>query len=522
MELPPDWQLAVRALALAVPAVFLLASLFVTRARAFRRANLVTGAAVGLAALVATGSAFSASASDVTLGVRLDLATSVMLMLVTTIGLIIARYSRNYLRGEPGAGRYVCWLLATLGSVSLLVIADNLLVIAIAWFATSITLHQLLTFYDRTAALVAAHKKFLVSRLADVCLWSGIGLVYFTVGSLDLDAIGVWVAAQDALPPLLQAAAVLFVVAACLKSAQLPFHGWLTQVMEAPTPVSALLHAGVVNIGGFLMIRLAPLMMHASIAQTLLIAIGLTTTVLAALVMTTRVSIKVALAWSTCAQMGFMLVQCGLGAWHLALLHIVAHSLYKAHAFLRSGSTVEAWRVQDITGPSGPAAPARLAMVGAVAVGAVALVTLAGTFDVSTVALSLIVGLSLVPMLRRGLEAGVRPVARAALQSAGIVALYFGWHALASHLMPEIATATAPLVGWILVALGFVGLFAIQSVLRADPNGALARRLHPWLFNGFHLDERFTRLTFRIWPPRLQPRTARAPIGVGEPLEAQA
>jgi NAD(P)H-quinone oxidoreductase subunit 5 len=119
---------------------------------------------------------------------------------------------------------------------------------------------------------------------------------------------------------------VLLVASAALKCAQLPFHGWLIQVMEAPTPVSALLHAGVVNIGGFLMIRLAPLMTQSEIAQTLLVICGCTTAVIAALVMTTRVSIKVALAWSTCAQMGFMLLECGLGAYPLALLHIVAHS----------------------------------------------------------------------------------------------------------------------------------------------------------------------------------------------------
>src|SRR4029079_16771746 len=107
-----------------------------------------------------------------------------------------------------------------------------------------------------------------------------------------------------------------------------------------------------VNIGGFVMIRLAPLMAKATVAQALLLAVGLVTAIVGSLVMTTRASIKVALAWSTIAQMGFMLVQCGLGVWHLALLHLLAHSVYKAHAFLTSGSVVETWRGASLVRPS--------------------------------------------------------------------------------------------------------------------------------------------------------------------------
>ena len=98
-----------------------------------------------------------------------------------------------------------------------------------------------------------------------------------------------------------------------LKRAQLPFHGWLYPGDGAPTPVSAPLHAGIVNLGGFVLLRFAPLVSEVPAAQTPLVVVGAATAVLAALVMTTRISIKVMLAWSTCAQMGFMLMQCGLG-----------------------------------------------------------------------------------------------------------------------------------------------------------------------------------------------------------------
>jgi len=339
-------------IALSIPATLALVALLSPR-----RAGLAATAALCLSLLFTAGAALEQGAA-MTLGVRIDAVTSVMLLLVAALGVVIVRYSRTYLQGDPAVLRYQRFLLLTLSAVTALVIANNLLVIALGWTATSLALHQLLTFYpDRTAALVAAHKKFLVSRLADVCLLLSLALVHHDVGSLNLDQIFAWTGSHPDLPGSMHAAAILVVLTAALKSAQLPFHGWLTQVMEAPTPVSALLHAGVVNIGGFVLIRLAPWMSRAQPALLLLVVIGLVSAVIAALVMTTRVSVKVALAWSTCAQMGFMLVQCGLGLWHLALLHLVAHSLYKAHAFLSTGTAVEGFRLQALT--QRPPAPSR-------------------------------------------------------------------------------------------------------------------------------------------------------------------
>jgi NAD(P)H-quinone oxidoreductase subunit 5 len=134
-----------------------------------------------------------------------------------------------------------------------------------------------------------------------------------------------------------QLAALLIASAAMVKCAQFPMHGWLIQVVEAPTPVSALLHAGVINLGGFLLL-MAPLMRHADLANWLLLIVAGLTCVAAALITMTRVSVKVLLAWSTVAQMGLMLVECALGQYGLALLHLVAHSCYKAYAFLAAGS----------------------------------------------------------------------------------------------------------------------------------------------------------------------------------------
>jgi NAD(P)H-quinone oxidoreductase subunit 5 len=540
MDALTEWPLLVRLLALCIPLSFGLSAVLVAPAAPLRRTTLAAGWGLALALLVAGGGALASlpAAAGATLtggwsqalGVRLDVVTGVMLVLVCSLALVIARYSETYLRGDRGQPRYARWLSATLAAVTLLVLTNDLLVFAMAWMATSLALHQLLTFYpDRKAALVAAHKKFLVSRLADACLLGAIALIAATVGSTRLDVVHAWVGASGALPPSLQGAALLLVVAASLKSAQLPFHGWLTQVMEAPTPVSALLHAGVVNIGGLLMIRLAPLMAQAQAAQTLLVAIGMTTTVVAGLVMTTRVSVKVALAWSTCAQMGFMLVECGLGLWHLALLHLVAHSLYKAHAFLSSGSAVDRWRVESLSPRPGALPLARVGWVG----GAILAVAVAGGVacseglgglsmpNPSLAPLVLLLCLAITPLAAGNTISGWRPRLVVLLGALGVVLLQAGGHWASAHALSAAHGSASSPVAQGMVLVGFALLFGLQAVLQGRPQGSLARSLRPRLFAGLYLDELFTRLTFRIWPPRLPaPSTTHATLGVAESQEA--
>ena len=170
-------------------------------------------------------------------------------------------------------------------------------------------------------------------------------MTYVTFGSFDYaDVFAEAVALQEqsaANSMLVSAIGGLFVLAAMTKSAQFPFHSWLPDTMEAPTPVSALMHAGIINAGGFLVIRLSPLVVLSPAALGMLAMIGAITAPLGGVVMLSQTSVKRSLAFSTIAQMGFMMLQCGLGGFSAALLHIVAHSLYKAHAFLSSGSVLE-------------------------------------------------------------------------------------------------------------------------------------------------------------------------------------
>ncbi|MFO0905546.1 MAG: NADH-quinone oxidoreductase subunit L [Pirellulales bacterium] len=513
---------------LAIPLVYVTAALLPlagtkNRIRSlWRRAACASVATLGLATfsavyLIWNGPGFWRLAVPIPLAgfgplrfsLRLDAPSAVMLGLISFIGVVILQYSRRYLDGDPGQTRYVRWFLAILSAVSLLVTANHLALLWLAWFATSIALHQLLTFYDdRPPALIAAHKKFLTSRIADVCLLIGFTLLSNAAGSGELDQIFRRIAVAESLWPSAGLAAVLLATAAALKCAQLPFHGWLIQVMEAPTPVSALLHAGVVNIGGFLMIRLAPLMVEAEGAQTLLVAVGSVTAVLASLVMMTRVSIKVSLAWSTSAQMGFMLVECGLGAYSLALLHLLAHSLYKAHAFLASGSTVETWRTQTLVAPAPK--PSLVAWIGAGVVSLAALCGVASLLesgpqtDPVLFVLTAIVAVAVTPLVARSVGQDALRAAKYLGGAVLIAGAYLIWHALFERLL-----ATPPgaqswgMLRVAIVAAAFGLLFVIQVVLETRPHGRLALALYPPLFAGLYLDELFTRLTFRVWPAKL-------------------
>ena len=439
---------------------------------------------------------------------RLDALSVVMLALVTFIALVIHRYARRYLDGQPAAAHYRRWFTATVAATAFLVTAGDLRILAVAWTLSSLSVFQLLSFFaDRPQSQIAAHKKFLLSRLADVAIYVAVYLIGRACGTYDIAGVGAAAAALDTLPASVHAAGYLLVTGVALRSAQLPFHGWLIQVMEAPTPVSALLHAGVVNIGGYVLIRLAALMGLLPGAMTALVVIGTTTAVLASLVMTTRVSVKVALAWSTAAQMGFMLLECGLGAWELALLHLVAHSCYKAHAFLGSGGVVALHARRPLAVPAPRASTWRWSMG---AVGGAAIVALAVrvawpnvTTDPREWAPLGILALSLAPFfVRLPLAQSWRTSATLFGAAVGVAALYAAWHAAFTALLPT-PVAFVPGIASVIIALGaFAGLFVVQVLVSVHPAGRHVRTLHAWAFAGFHLDELFTRATFLIWPPK--------------------
>jgi NAD(P)H-quinone oxidoreductase subunit 5 len=486
-----------------------------------RALPLVTGlSAVGpLCAALLLWSGLDAQAEHGSNGLRVSAIAAWVALLVQLLATVIASFSLRYLRGEPFARKHLAALAAVIAAVQWLLLADHWLLVIPAWALVGFALQPLLCFYpDRPFALLAAHKKRVADRLADLLLIAAAAAAWIEVGSGSLSDLRVHLTEGPA-SALLQASAVFLALAVVLRTALFPVHGWLIQVMEAPTPVSALLHAGVVNLGGFLLIRFAPLLEQAPLARWLLIFFGLMTAVLAGFVMLTRVSIKVRLAWSTVAQMGFMILECGLGLYTFAALHLIGHSLYKAQAFLSAADIVRQTRIRMMTGPF---VPAGLSLLAAPALVFAVLLGVQWMVGDATWPLwwLLLLALAWAPLLwwpagaqRQTMQstggsgliphrgALPDPLDRLRFLSTGL--LMVALLSLAIHLLHalplQLADAPDAAAGWIALA-GLSWMYLCLITLQARPLWmAIGWR---WSYAGFYVDELFTRFALRIWPVR--------------------
>jgi NAD(P)H-quinone oxidoreductase subunit 5 len=516
---------------IATPSLMLLAAGLVPRAWAnehlvqMRRLAQVTTAAAAALAVLAGGGLALGHPVDLTLavmpglpalniGVYFDSLAAIMLLLISFIGAVICRYSVRYLDGDPQQGRFLCRMLFTLGSVLLLVISRNLLQFTAAWILSSYSLHQLLTHHrHRPWALWAARKKFLISRLGDIFLLAALAATYATFGSFDYtEVFAKAVALQEqsaAKSFVVSAIGALFVLAAMTKSAQFPFHSWLPDTMEAPTPVSALMHAGIINAGGFLVIRLSPLVVLSPLALSLLAIIGAITALLGGIVMLSQTSVKRSLAFSTIAQMGFMMLQCGLGGFSAALLHIVAHSLYKAHAFLSSGSVLEQAARMQLTQARARTGRAVVATdILAVGVAAAVLgLTLAGfglslTEKPGGIVLGFVLLLALTNLLATFFATRVWKLAGLGLALAATVAVaYFTGFEIIDHLLAAtmsrrpIDRSPLDLTVQVVAMTSFVVIFIVQNFIQSFSHLPWVQVFYVHANNGFYLDIPFRRIT---------------------------
>ena len=501
------------------PMILMLLALCLCRLPAIPTARLWAGfnalsfGALACAVLVAFGPGAHPDARPwlITTPLGVDLA-----ILVQFLGTVIGMFSARYLQGEAGQRRYVMALASVLAAVQWLLLADHWLVLIAAWALVGIALQPLLCFYpDRPFALLAAHKKRLADRLADGLLVAAALLAWWSVGSGSLTDLTTHLE-REGVSPALHASAVLLVLAVVLRTALLPVHGWLIQVMEAPTPVSALLHAGVVNLGGYVLIRFAPLLEQATLARWLLVSLGLGTAVLAGLVMLTRISIKVRLAWSTVAQMGFMLVECGLGLYTLAALHLIGHSLYKAHAFLSASMVVRETRLQTMRGTYKPVTIS-LWLAPALAVATVLLTQIAISPDGWPWWWSILLGLAWAPLL--WVAAPARAMRRGVLSGLLMIVGLTG-AALLAHALP-LGLQDAPHHALGAVALvGMSALYLCLVLLQTRPQALDGWRR--WSYAGFYVDEYYTRLALWLWPTRWTPEPSRLSRSVPVPLAAAA
>jgi NAD(P)H-quinone oxidoreductase subunit 5 len=358
----------------------------------------------------------------------------------------------------------------------------------------------LLLFYSaRAEARRAAAKFALVWHGGDAALLLAAALLIGTFGTADLAALA-GAAAAEGLGLGGHAAVALIVLAAALKTAAFPLHGWLTEVMEAPTPVSALLHAGIINAGGVLLLMTAGLVQLSPGAMAALVMLGGFTALFGAAVMLTQSAVKTALAWSTVAQMGFMLLQCGLGLWALALLHILAHSLYKAHAFLSSGGAVQA--VANIRRPGPVAVPDLGAVLKSFGLALMIYAAIAALFTLAfgpkapqALALGAILIFGVAYLVAQGLadQAPAELTRRTTMASVGAAVAYFAFQAFAQAIWgPGLPAAPVPgALEWALIVLAVLsfGLVAFAQALFplwAHHPAAAGLRVH--LANGFYLN----------------------------------
>ncbi|MAK56831.1 MAG: NADH-quinone oxidoreductase subunit L [Pusillimonas sp.] len=440
-----------------------------------------------------------------------SIAGAVMLALVGFIGVILQYFSIRYLHGEPRRQHYDVTLLLTLTSVATVLISDHLLVVLLGWVAISLCLHGLLTFYpDRPRAALAAHKKFLFARVAELSLLGAFIILRIEHGTWSISEI----IARYPLETLgleLHIAAVLTAIAALIKCAQLPTHGWLMQVVEVPTPISALLHAGIVNLGGYLLILFGPVWLQSGPAQWLILLVASATAVIAALSMSMRVSVKVKLAWSTCAQMALMLIECALGLFELALLHLVAHSCYKAYSFLSAGGTPQSWRINQLAPAASPSLKAWVFSAGmAITITSLA-IALSGRFQPISPWLFMVAAITVI-LAEQGSTRIRSDLAFFSLLAIAVVSLYAVLKNTAGILLGH-ATIT---VGWgpdVWVGLLVLTLLAGHIMLRHAPNSDLSRKLAQGLYAGFYLDEWATHTTLAIWPLRFPNRHYPTTIG---------
>ncbi|MCF7985284.1 MAG: NADH-quinone oxidoreductase subunit L [Thiohalocapsa sp.] len=343
--------------AYALPVLALLSALC-TRLLWRRMGPNVAGISVGFSALIlllavamfatqlVTGGARTASLGMSLFTLQIDALSTLMALAVSGISLIVHVFSVRYMQDDPGYLRFFLLLDGVIAVILLMVMAGDLLTLLLAWHLLGVLLYFLLNHDSaRASATRYAFWTLFTHRVGDLPLLAAIALLYHAYGTLSIPELFARVAESPGVTtvfglPVTETAGLLVLFAAFAKSAQFPLHTWLPYTMEGPTPVSALMHAGIVNAGGFLINRFAPLFIHTDSVLQVAVVVGLVTTVMGSLMMLMQSDIKKALGYSTMGQMGYMVMECGLGAFSLAIYHLIAHGVFKATLFLGSGSII--------------------------------------------------------------------------------------------------------------------------------------------------------------------------------------
>ena len=281
----------------------------------------------------------------VDLGFFIDPLTVLLLLLVTGVSTVVQVYSSRYMLGDARHSRFFAVTALFTGAMTVLVMSSNLLLTFIFWEVMGLCSYLLISHYaERRSAARAATKVFLVNSIADVGLLAGVILTFHAFGTLHIPEILSLARAGIDIPTHVITVLTLCLFAGAIgKSAQMPAHVWLPFAMEAPTPVSALIHAAtMVNAGPFLLVRLSPVIVLSETTMAVIATVGAVTALFAAIVSLTQTDIKRTLAYSTISQLGFMTMLCGVGAFVAAIFHLLAHGFFKAFLFLSTGNVLSA------------------------------------------------------------------------------------------------------------------------------------------------------------------------------------
>ncbi|MEU8524387.1 MULTISPECIES: NADH-quinone oxidoreductase subunit L [Streptomyces] len=273
---------------------------------------------------------------------QLDQLSMTFVLLITGVGSLIHVYSIGYMEHDERRRRFFGYLNLFLAAMLILVLADNYLLLYLGWEGVGLASYLLIGFWQhKPSAATAAKKAFLVNRVGDMGLSIAIMLMFTTFGTF---AFGPVLGSVDqASEGKLTAIALMLLLAACGKSAQVPLQSWLGDAMEGPTPVSALIHAAtMVTAGVYLIVRSADIFNAAPDAQLAVTVVGAVTLLFGAIVGCAKDDIKKALAGSTMSQIGYMILAAGLGpiGYAFAIMHLVTHGFFKAGLFLGAGSVM--------------------------------------------------------------------------------------------------------------------------------------------------------------------------------------
>jgi NAD(P)H-quinone oxidoreductase subunit 5 len=266
-----------------------------------------------------------------------------MIILVGFIGSVVAKFSINYVKGDKNYRSFFILLFLLIVNVILMVTADHLLIFISTWCLSNVILIKMMI--HKNAWQAAKESGLLTAKtyLIGLCsLFIAFILLYIANnGETSIQLINY----QKSDSPLIPIALVLILIAAMTQSAIWPFHKWLISSLNSPLPVSAIMHAGLVNGGGLLIVRFALLYIDHPLILNVIFIIGLVTAIIGTLWKLMQSDIKRMLACSTMAQMGFMIVQCGLGFFSAAIAHIILHGMFKSYLFLSSGSAAQEKRL---------------------------------------------------------------------------------------------------------------------------------------------------------------------------------